>query len=100
MNVSNLGRWTMSGMELCLLATKGKPQRISKNVKQLLFSTRTFHSRKPPAVRDRIVELMGDVPRLELFARADGQLNLDGSNTFDGWHVWGNQAVGNVLEFQ
>lgn len=90
--VSNLGRWTMSGMELCLLATKGKPQRLSKNVKQLIFSERKFHSRKPPIVRERIVELMGDVPRVELFARPDKQLNLDGSSTFDGWDVWGNEV--------
>ncbi len=98
--VSNLGRWTMSGMELCLLATKGKPQRIAKDVKQLVFNERTYHSRKPPEVRRRIVELMGDVPRLELFARPDNQIRLDGSTAFDGWDIWGNEVESTeVLQF-
>ncbi len=41
--VSNLGKWTMGNVELCLLAVKGRPQRISKNVKQVSrrFATRT-----------------------------------------------------------
>lgn len=92
--LSNLGRWTMSGMELCLLATKGKPVRIHKDVKQLVFSERTIHSRKPPEVRRRIVEVMGDVPRLELFARPERQVSLlDGCCAHDGWDVWGNEVA-------
>jgi site-specific DNA-methyltransferase (adenine-specific) len=30
----------------------------------------TGNSQKPDEVRDRIVELMGDLPRVELFARS------------------------------
>lgn len=33
-------------------------------------------------IRDRIVELMGDLPRIELFAR----------EAAPGWDVWGNEA--------
>ncbi|MCL7770202.1 hypothetical protein M8949_11855 [Pasteurella multocida] len=33
-------------------------------------------------MREKIVELMGDLPRIELFAR----------NTTDGWDVWGNEV--------
>ena len=40
------------------------------------------HSRKPAEIRDRIVELCGDVPRIELFARQSA----------DGWDRWGNEA--------
>ena len=40
------------------------------------------HSRKPAEIRDRIVELCGDVPRIELFAR----------QVADGWDRWGNEA--------
>lgn len=40
------------------------------------------HSAKPPEVRRRIVELLGDVPRVELFAR----------ERVDGWDAWGNEV--------
>ena len=42
------------------------------------------HSRKPDEVRDRIVELMGDIPRIELFARQQ----------VDGWDCWGDEVTG------
>lgn len=81
-NVSNLGRWTMGNVEVCLLGRKGKPQRICKNVKQLVEAERTIHSKKPEEVRARIVELMGDIPRIELFAR----------QKVEGWDAWGNEV--------
>ncbi|MAP33735.1 MAG: DNA methyltransferase, partial [Rickettsiales bacterium] len=40
------------------------------------------HSKKPDVVRDRIVELCGDLPRIELFARQKAE----------GWNAWGNQV--------
>lgn len=80
--ISNMGRWTMGNIELCLIATKGKPKRIKNNVKQLVIAERTIHSKKPDEVRDRIVELMGDLPRIELFARESAE----------GWDVWGNEV--------
>ena len=85
--VSNLGRWTMGNVELCLLGKKGKPQRISKNIKQLVEAERTKHSKKPDEVRKRIVELMGDVPRIELFAR----------EKTEGWDVWGNEVESDII---
>ena len=33
---------------------------------------------------------------LELFARPDPQLKLDGTNTFDGWDVWGNEVDSDI----
>lgn len=41
-----------------------------------------LHSRKPPAFRDNIVELLGDRPRVELFAR----------EAVSGWDRWGLEA--------
>jgi len=67
--ISNLGRWTMGNIEIVLLGVKGHPKRLIKNVKQLVIAERTEHSKKPVEVRNRIVELMGDLPRIELFAR-------------------------------
>ncbi len=77
-----LGRWTRGNTEPCLLAVKGKPKRISASVGQLIFSPLRRHSQKPDEVRDRIVELMGDLPRIELFARS----------TAPGWDAWGNEV--------
>ncbi len=85
--VSNLGRWTMGGGEICILATKGKPKRMIKNIKQLVFAERKRHSEKPQEVRNRIVELMGDIPRIELFAR----------QKTEGWDVWGNEVKSDII---
>jgi len=76
-----LGRWTRSNTECCLLSTKGRPKRVSNSVSQLVFSRLRNHSQKPDEVRHRIVELMGDLPRIELFAR----------DRVEGWDVWGNE---------
>jgi N6-adenosine-specific RNA methylase IME4 len=70
-----LGRWTRGNTEPCLLATRGKPRPISKAVSQLILEAPIQgHSAKPAVAREKIVTLMGDVPRLEMFARerADG----------------------------
>jgi N6-adenosine-specific RNA methylase IME4 len=80
--VANLGRWTMGTVEICLLGTRGRPQRVTKNVRQLVVAARREHSRKPDEVRNRIVELMGDVPRVELFCRL----------RHTGWDAWGNEV--------
>ena len=66
---SGLGYWTNQNSEICLLAKKGHPKRVAKNVKQIIMAPRGRHSEKPAEVRDRIVQLMGNVPRIELFAR-------------------------------
>lgn len=78
-----LGYWTRSNPELCLLATRGHPRRVSKAVPNLLVSPRREHSRKPDEVRERIVQLCGDLPRAELFAR----------QKVPGWSAWGNEVA-------
>lgn len=77
-----LGRWTRGNTEACLLAVKGKPKRVSASVGQLIFSPLRRHSQKPDEARDKIVDLMGDLPKIELFARQQ----------FDGWDCWGNEV--------
>lgn len=76
-----LGRWTRGNTEPCLLATKGKPKRVSSSVFQVVESPLRGHSRKPDEVRNKIVELLGDLPRIELFAR----------ERREGWDAWGNE---------
>ena len=63
------GYWTRANPEICLLGTRGKPKRIGFNVDKLVIANRNIHSKKPDCIRDKIVELMGDLPRIELFAR-------------------------------
>ena len=82
-----LGHWTRANAEICLLATKGKPKRVSKGVRQIVDTPIERHSKKPDIVRDRIVELMGDVPRIELFAR----------EKFVGWDVFGNEVDSDIV---
>lgn len=78
-----MGYYTRANNEICLLATKGKSlKRINRNVEQVILSPIREHSRKPDEIRERIVNLFGDLPRVELFAR----------NTTDGWDVWGNEV--------
>jgi site-specific DNA-methyltransferase (adenine-specific) len=71
---SGLGSYTCGNQELVLMGKRGHPKRIVKNIKQTVIAPRGKHSHKPVEVRDRIVKLMGDVPRIELFAteKADG----------------------------
>lgn len=76
---SGLGHWVNGNAELCLFCKKGHPKRISKNVKQIVLSPRGRHSSKPTEVRDRIVNLLGDLPRIELFAR----------ERVENWDAWG-----------
>jgi N6-adenosine-specific RNA methylase IME4 len=83
---TGMGFWTRANTEDCLLATKGSPKRIDKSVPQVVLAPREQHSRKPTEVRRRIVRLMGDVPRIELFAR----------DRSPGWSVWGNEVKSDI----
>lgn len=77
-----LGFWTRSNAEICLLATRGKPKRQDNSIHQFIISPLEGHSKKPDEARDKIVTLMGDLPRVELFAR----------QTPPRWDVWGNEV--------
>ena len=57
-----MGYWTRANAELCILATKGHPKRASPGVHQVIMSHIEEHSKKPEEARNRIVQLMGDVP--------------------------------------
>lgn len=55
------GYWTRANAELCILATRGHPKRESARIHQVVISRIEEHSKKPDAVRERIVDLMGGV---------------------------------------
>ncbi len=77
-----LGRWTRANPEICILATKGKISRRSNSVRQLQIFPIGEHSKKPNEFRNLITELVGNLPRIELFAR----------QKTPGWDVWGNEV--------
>ena len=80
------GYWTLKGTEICLIGRKGHPKVLNHKIRQLTEAKRREHSRKPDEVRDNIVFLMGDLPRIELFARQETL----------GWDVWGNEVNSDI----
>jgi len=94
------GFWTRANTEFCLIGVRGEnhPTRVSKAIRQLIETDddeeqkqlvapcptypngKVIHSAKPPEARERIVQLMGDIPRIELYAR----------ERTPGWAVWGD----------
>ena len=78
-----LGYYTRGASEELLLFKRGKGLPVrDKGVRKELFAKRREHSRKPDEVRDILVRLFGDVPRLEMFARSAAP----------GWQSHGNEA--------
>lgn len=81
-----MGFWTRANAEICIIATKGHPKRVSSGIHQIIISHIEQHSKKPDEARNRIVALMGDLSRIELFAR----------QKTDGWDVWGNEVSSDI----
>jgi len=77
-----MGGWTRANAELCLLATKGSPKRINASVHSIIDTPVEKHSKKPDETRGKIIQLLGDLPRIELFARQQAP----------GWDCWGNEV--------
>lgn len=87
-----MGYYTRANTELCLLATKGKTlKRVSKSVHQIIDSRIRKHSQKPDEVREKIVKLFGDLPRIELFARSNKKIE-------NGWTNVGNEIDGKDIK--
>lgn len=84
-----MGMWTRANVELCLIATKGSPKRQSASVHSVVYAPISVHSRKPKEIRTKILQLVGDLPRVELFARQKA----------DGWDAWGNEVESDIKQF-
>ena len=85
-----VGSYTKSNAEICLLGGYGRIHKLVKNntVSSVILSKKTKHSEKPHIVRDKIVKLVGDIPRIELFAR----------HKVKGWDAWGNEVPKATLD--
>ncbi|MFZ2992642.1 MAG: MT-A70 family methyltransferase [Microgenomates group bacterium] len=81
-----MGYYTRQNPEVCLIGVKkNKKTRIkpiSRGVHSVIMSSIREHSRKPSEVREGIVKICGDLPRIELFSR----------EIVEGWDSWGNQV--------
>jgi N6-adenosine-specific RNA methylase IME4 len=73
--------------ELLLAATTNRKGRtfplLTEAMRQVVTAPTGRHSEKPAVFRDRLVELLGDRPRIELFARTAPA----------GWDIWGNDPA-------
>jgi len=77
-----IGYYTKSNCEVCLIGVKGKPIVIDNSISSVIMETKQEHSKKPNLIRNKIVQLCGDLPRIELFAR----------EKVEGWDAWGNEV--------
>lgn len=81
-----MGFWTRAGSESAIIAVKGKPKPLNKNIRAVRHEVVGRHSEKPIAFMGDIVELCGDLPRVELFARSKAP----------GWDSWGNEIESDI----
>ena len=81
-----MGFRTRAGSEAAIIAIKGKPKVYSHSVRAVHSFPVSKHSKKPVEFRDLIIELCGDLPRLEMFARESAE----------GWDVFGNEAPNSI----
>ena len=75
-----MGRHTRSNDEFILLGMKGSVSRLDAGIRSVELLPIDKHSKKPNLFRDKLIQLYGDLPRIELFARTK----------VHGWDVWGN----------
>lgn len=78
------GYYTASNPEIVLLGVKGRMKPVKRLVNSVILTPRREHSRKPDEVRDRIVQVFGDLSRVELFCR----------HPAPGWDSFGNELDG------
>lgn len=75
------GLTTRKNVEICLLARRGSPRRLAKDVREVILAPVREHSRKPEEARERIERYCAG-PYVELFAR----------DRRPGWAAWGNEV--------
>jgi len=78
-----MGRTVRNAHETCIVATRGKPKRLSAAVPSVFDAPRGAHSAKPDRFYE-LVEQLAPGPRVELFARRHR----------DGWTCLGDEVDG------
>lgn len=83
-----VGYYTKSNAEVCLLGVKGKMKPVSNKISSIIIAPRQKHSIKPNEIKNKIIQLFGDLPRIELFAREQTP----------GWTCLGNEINGKDIK--
>lgn len=88
------GNFSRGNIEFVMLGIRGDIKRYEQKdscMPKPLLSPVQEHSRKPEAMAESIIDIFGDLPRIELFARREKY----------GWDTWGNETdrftLGDVL---
>lgn len=81
-----LGGTYIQTTEHLLFARRGILKATHRVPTTWFHGKRGGHSVKPALFRDMIVEISGDLPRIELFAR----------QKTEGWDVWGNEVKSDI----
>lgn len=87
--VNGMGFYTRSSIEYVVLGVRGEFKRKDASIMQLFEEPETVrlprlrHSEKPAEIRNRIVSLLGDIPRIEMFSR----------HKIPGWTYYGNEVL-------
>lgn len=87
---ANVGNYTMSSTELCLIFKKGKiPSDRVRNPGTLQFHSEAIkrHSEKPYEFRKRIEQMFPKSKKLEIFGR----------KKYDGWDIFGSGIYNDVI---
>lgn len=75
-----MGRQVRNVHETCIIAVRGRPERLSNSIPSVFFAQRGKHSAKPEEFFD-LVEMLSPGPYVELFARRERK----------GWLCLGNE---------
>lgn len=81
------GHYTRVCTEMLVLARRGRPEVLARNVPGVIHAQRTKHSAKPDESYE-LIERICNGPRLEMFARR---------RYSERWDVWGDQAPAPAL---
>jgi N6-adenosine-specific RNA methylase IME4 len=83
---ATFSKYTRKSCEFLFIGTRGKCLATNHTQNQYFPEPKGKHSVKPPKIRDNIVNMCGDLPRIELFARVSPV----------GWDVWGNEVESDI----
>ena len=96
--IIGIGYWFRNQHEILLIGLRGKfsPPDPKMRESSVYKEKRREHSKKPRHFRDLLSKWYPNKTKIELFAREDRQLDLEGKNTFDNWDVWGNEVKSDI----
>ena len=83
---ATFSKYTRKSCEFLYIGTRGKCLAKIHTQNQYFPEPKRKHSQKPDRIRDMIVNMCGDLPRIELFAR----------QKTEGWDVWGNEVENDI----